>query len=67
MARPKLNGPTKQNLTLTVNAETRAKLSALSEHYNMSISSLVEKWAEDGVKELGLKGKGAGAVKKQQE
>ncbi len=45
MARPKLNTPKKQKLTLTVSAEIREVLTSLSKQRGMSISALVEEWA----------------------
>ncbi len=46
MARPKLNTPPKQKLTLTVTEETRGELQLISEHHNQSISSLLSEWAK---------------------
>ena len=46
MARPKLNTPPKQKLSLTVSEETRRELTALSEHYGKSISALLSEWAK---------------------
>ena len=43
--RPKLNGPKKKSLTLTVNEETRERLTLVSELRGMSISAMVEEWA----------------------
>lgn len=45
MARPKLNTPPKQKLSLTVSEQTRGELQSLSEHHNKSISALVAEWA----------------------
>lgn len=45
MARPKLNTPKKQKLTLTVSAQTRAELAFLSQQAGESISELVAAWA----------------------
>lgn len=46
MARPKLNTPPKQKLTLTVTEQTRGELQLISEHHNQSISALVSEWAK---------------------
>lgn len=52
MARPKLNTPKKQKLTLTVSAQTRLELSFISGHYGESISSLISAWAEKEAKAI---------------
>ena len=46
MARPKLNTPPKQKLTLTVTEQTRGELQLISEHHNQSISAMVSEWAK---------------------
>lgn len=56
MARPKLNVPKKQNLTLTVSAELRETLARISELRGISISGLVEKWATAEEKQLKTEG-----------
>ena len=57
MARPKLNTPPKQKLSLTVSEETRGELAALSEHHNKSISALVSEWAKNEIDHISKKGK----------
>lgn len=52
MARPKLNTPKKQKLTLTVSAQTRLELSFISDRCGESISALVSAWAEKEVKAI---------------
>lgn len=56
MARPKLNVPKKQNLTLTVSAELRETLARISKMRGISISGLVEKWAAAEEKQLEAEG-----------
>ena len=55
MARPKLNTPKKQKLTLTVSEQTRLELAFISEHYGASISALVSDWAEKEAKAISKK------------
>ena len=55
MARPKLNTPKKQKLTLTVSEQTRLELAFISEHYGESISALVSEWAEKEAKAISRK------------
>ena len=52
MARPRTGKPKKQNLTLTVDAQTRATLEFVSQMRQESISSIVAQWAVKEAKRL---------------
>ena len=52
MPRPKSTAPKKQNLTLTVSAETRQELTFISEVTGVSISEMVEEYAHKEAKRL---------------
>lgn len=52
MARPKTGKPPKKNLTLTVDEQTRDQLDLLSQHRQMSISSMVAEWVDQEVQQL---------------
>lgn len=52
MPRPKSTAPKKQNLTLTVSAETRQELAFISEITGVSISEMVEEYAHKEAKRL---------------
>ena len=52
MSRPKSTAPKKQNLTLTVSAETRQELAFISEATGISISEMVEEYAHKEAKRL---------------
>lgn len=54
MARPKLNKPAKVNMTLTPDPEKRKLLTLISEHEGKSITCMLEEWAVDKGRELGL-------------
>lgn len=54
MGRPKLNKPAKVNMTLTPDPQTRKLLTLISEHEGKSITCMLEEWAADKARKLGL-------------
>lgn len=52
MARPKTGKPRKQNLMLTVDAQTRIHLAYISSYRNESISAMVSEWAAKEAKRI---------------
>lgn len=54
MARPKLDKPRKQNLTLTVDKNVRDMLAEVSQYYGRSISDLVSEFAREEMEAIKL-------------
>jgi hypothetical protein len=52
MPRPKSTAPKKRNLTLTVSTETREKLAFISEATGVSISEMIEDYANKEAKRI---------------
>ena len=52
MARPKTGKPKRQNLTLTVDAQTRTNLDFISRIRQESISAMLTQWAAKEAKRL---------------